>query len=355
MTSLDSLLWLQSLDTVHPACRAVQAQVSIDLFFCGVWADVQNFLYQQHRTPGGFTIWCKLTNKQWYIMRATIVKYSPKCYIFCKIVNACARLGGSHSLVMSKIERTLCLLVETGAKVYTVFARSDAAAIIYFITQFCAASIREWRLLNSVVSVKSFVYVRTLRIASYKINKELRSDLLLKQNFKLVDQPSLSYKAVRSYLHGMRHCHACHCSARARGTRPLHRRGRRQRWAGRKRTSSRRLLKLYLLYIHAACFDIVYCHYVESRGLFTCTCATRILATASIRERPLFRSAYPEVRRQFEKFKLMTISPSCLSASIALTVSSTDARSGDPELRVSSWLNGDVNGEPRSSISSEME
>jgi len=37
----------------------------------------------------------------------------------------------------------------------TVFARSDAAATIYFITQFCAASIRERRLLK-----KSFVDVK---------------------------------------------------------------------------------------------------------------------------------------------------------------------------------------------------
>ena len=45
----------------------------------------------------------------------------------------------------------------------TVFARSDAAATIYFITQFCAASNREQCLLNSVISVKS---------QFYKINKE---------------------------------------------------------------------------------------------------------------------------------------------------------------------------------------
>ena len=33
----------------------------------------------------------------------------------------------------------------------TVFARSDAAATIYFITQFCAASIREQLLIESGV------------------------------------------------------------------------------------------------------------------------------------------------------------------------------------------------------------
>jgi len=34
---------------------------------------------------------------------------------------------------------------------YTVFARSDAAATTYFIAQFCAASIREWLLIESGV------------------------------------------------------------------------------------------------------------------------------------------------------------------------------------------------------------
>ena len=34
---------------------------------------------------------------------------------------------------------------------YTVFARPDAAATIYFITQFCAASIRERLLIESGV------------------------------------------------------------------------------------------------------------------------------------------------------------------------------------------------------------
>ena len=33
----------------------------------------------------------------------------------------------------------------------TVFSRSDAMATIYFITQFCAASIQEWLLIESGV------------------------------------------------------------------------------------------------------------------------------------------------------------------------------------------------------------
>ena len=43
-------------------------------------------------------------------------------------------------------------------------------------------------------------------------------------------------------------------------------------------------------------FDIA----IRARGLFACACATRILATASIRERWLLRSARPEVWWQFE-------------------------------------------------------
>ena len=44
----------------------------------------------------------------------------------------------------------------------TIFARSDAGATIYFMVQFCAASIRKGHLLNSVLLVKSFVIVRAL-------------------------------------------------------------------------------------------------------------------------------------------------------------------------------------------------
>jgi len=35
--------------------------------------------------------------------------------------------------------------------VCTIFGQSDATATIYFITQFCAASIREWLLIESGV------------------------------------------------------------------------------------------------------------------------------------------------------------------------------------------------------------
>ena len=93
----------------------------------------------------------------------------------------------------------------------------------------------------------------------YKINKELRcDDLVLKQNFQLLDQPSLSYKALP--------------------------------------TQHRNELVLEHHYTTIILYDIA----IESRGLFTCARATRILAAASIRERRLFRSAHLEVRRQFE-------------------------------------------------------
>ena len=49
----------------------------------------------------------------------------------------------------------------------TVFAWSNAVATIYFIAQFCAASIWERCLLNSVLPVKSIVTVRVLRKASF--------------------------------------------------------------------------------------------------------------------------------------------------------------------------------------------
>ena len=57
------------------------------------------------------------------------------------------------------------------------------------IAQFCAASIRERRLLNSVFSVKFFVIVRALRKASF-----------IRRITMQLDQPLLCYEAV--YLHG---------------------------------------------------------------------------------------------------------------------------------------------------------
>ena len=52
-------------------------------------------------------------------------------------------------------------------------------------------------------------------------------------------------------------------------------------------------------FLYLSCILIWYLPF-ETRGLFTCACATRLLAAASIRERRLFHSACPEVRRQFE-------------------------------------------------------
>ena len=89
-------------------------------------------------------------------------------------------------------------LFNSPAKMNTVFARSDAVATIYFITQFCAASIRERHLLNSMLLVKSFVNVRALRKSQfYKINEELQyGDLVMKHTFQFLDQSPLCYKAV---------------------------------------------------------------------------------------------------------------------------------------------------------------
>ena len=52
---------------------------------------------------------------------------------------------------MSVKEYIICLAAKGYADADTIFARSDAVATIYFITQFCAASIREWRLIESGV------------------------------------------------------------------------------------------------------------------------------------------------------------------------------------------------------------
>ena len=52
-------------------------------------------------------------------------------------------------------------------------------------------------------------------------------------------------------------------------------------------------------FLYLSCILIWYLPF-ETRGLFTCACATRLLAVASIRERRLFHSACPEVWRQFK-------------------------------------------------------
>jgi len=130
-------------------------------------------------------------------------------------------------------------------------------ATIYFTVQFCVATNRERRLLNSVLSVKSFVIERALRKASFiRLTKNCNVVAWFwSQPFQL-DQPPL------------------HASKNAK-----------------------------LPWTACILVPIVYTLLIlsfETRGLFMCACATRILAAASIRERQLFRSAHPEVRRQFE-------------------------------------------------------
>ena len=76
--------------------------------------------------------------------------------------------------------------------------------LFYFVTQFCVASIRERLLFESGVYFKHsgigkiFCKCKGFEKSQfYKINKELRyGDLVLKQNFQLLDQLSLSYNAV---------------------------------------------------------------------------------------------------------------------------------------------------------------
>ena len=112
--------------------------------------------------------------------------------------------GTSGKLVLHLVLWMLLLVDPNSVCRNTVFTRSDAAATIYFIMQFCAASIWERRLLNSVLLVKSFVNVRALRKASF-FKKELWCDLGLKQTFQLLDQPPLCHKLdlqSSSYLHG---------------------------------------------------------------------------------------------------------------------------------------------------------
>ena len=113
----------------------------------------------------------------------------------------------------------------------------------------CAASIRQQRLLNSVVQVKVFCKCKGFEKSQfYKINKELNfrcGDLVLKQNFQLsLDQSSLSYKAVPMHLQLVY--------------------WRRWRWVVFLNCNYGMLF---------ACFDIA----IESWGLFTCARATRIL------------------------------------------------------------------------------
>ena len=155
----------------------------------------------------------------------------------------------------------------------TVFARSDAAATIYFITQFCAASIRERRLLK-----KSFVNVK----ASF--NKELRcGDLVLKQTLQLLDEPPLCYKAVPT-----RHLQSVSLFSSSNDTLIALR-------------ASKNAKLLWTACVLVTTVPVVYTLLIfPIWGLFMCAHATRILAAASIRKWRLFCSARPEVRQQFK-------------------------------------------------------
>ena len=116
-----------------------------------------------------------------------------------------------------------------------------------------------------------------------RFNKELRcGGLDLKQTFQF-DQPPLCYKAVLT-----RHLQSVSSFSSNDFT----------RWSPSVPQKMPKFLGQCGVIV-----PIVYTLLIlsfETRGLFTCACATQILAAASIRERRLFRSARPEVRRQFE-------------------------------------------------------
>ena len=162
----------------------------------------------------------------------------------------------------------------TGSRVLlkpTIFARSDAAATIYFIAQFCAASIWERRLLNSVFSVKFVISVKALRKASF---------------IRLTKNCDAAWSAAALLQHGTSNPFPCFLPMISHNDRPPC------------------LKNAELLWTACVLVLIVYTHLIfaiRARDLFTWACATRILAVASIRERRLFCSACPEVWWQFER------------------------------------------------------
>ena len=110
----------------------------------------------------------------------------------------------------------------------------------------------QWRLLHSVLSVKSFVNVRTFKKCHFcKINKELWCG-------DLVANLPASWSAT-TLLHSG--------------------------------TYTAPPIQFVLVALHVLILPF---------SLFTCARATRTLAVASIWERWLFRSAHPEVRQQFK-------------------------------------------------------
>jgi len=75
----------------------------------------------------------------------------------------------------------------------TLLARSDAVATIYFIMQFCAASVQEWLLFESSIYFNSVVSVQSCK----------------------------GFEKRQFYTH-CHACHACHCNGYwAQGIRPL--------------------------------------------------------------------------------------------------------------------------------------
>ena len=141
-------------------------------------------------------------------------------------------------------------------------------------------------------------FVRNKRITMQWLGFEanLNSSFLISHHF-----------ATKWYLHGTSQMLKRNREleeSRARGIRPLHRCWRGQRWVG-EWTCTGGLLIYYAMRSCNYCTYHVYSLHVlilpfESQSLYMCTHATRILAVASIWEWRLFRSARPEVWRQFE-------------------------------------------------------
>jgi len=135
------------------------------------------------------------------LLHAWICYLACDLYCTCKLyIRTCGELVLLTSYTFSK--ETVTFMKSVQVVSFTVFARSDATATIYFIVQFCVASIWKWLLIESGIyltlfSVKSFLIVRALRKASF---------IRLTKNCDAVTwfwnkQISLHF-ATKQYLHG---------------------------------------------------------------------------------------------------------------------------------------------------------
>ena len=140
-----------------------------------------------------------------------------------------------------------------------------------------AATNRERRLLNSGFSLKSFVIVRALwKVSFVRLTKNCDAVAWFwSKPFSLISRCF----ATKRYLHGT--------------SDPF------PRFLPMISHDDRLCASKNAELVRISCMLIWYCH-SRHEVCSRCACATRILAAASIRERRLFRSARPDVRRQFE-------------------------------------------------------